>query len=208
MKNIAFHLFAASLLMAAFSIGADAQDPDGAPRPLPPGMTGSNANDPRSKLSAGMTDAGETAKGMKHVLLVKKPDTFQLNPEDLETDRVKKVLGSVGFGDPAMIPKPLQVLFAGLAFANSDLAFQGNHLFMGNFYGMNIYDISDPARTRLVTSMLCPGGQGDVSVYRNLMFMSVEMPNGRIDCGEQGFPAEPAPTAGQVPGTPAPQKDR
>ena len=59
---------------------------------------------------------------------------------------------------------------------------------MGNFYGINIYDISDPAKAKLLTSMVCPGGQGDVSVYKNLMFMSVEMPNGRLDCGTQGFP--------------------
>src|SRR5262249_24425654 len=53
------------------------------------------------------------------------------------------------------------------------------------------YDIADPANTKLLTSMVCPGGQGDVSVYKNLMFMSVEMPNGRLDCGTQGFPPEP-----------------
>src|SRR5437660_2098319 len=58
--------------------------------------------------------------------------------------------------------------------------------------------------------MICPGGQGDVSVYKNLMFMSVEMPNGRIDCGAGGFPPEPAPPAGQENRRtlPAAQKDR
>ncbi|HMS09025.1 MAG TPA: hypothetical protein PKE66_06055, partial [Pyrinomonadaceae bacterium] len=69
----------------------------------------------------------------------------------------------------------------------------------------NIYDISDPADTKLLTSMVCPGGQGDVSVYKNLMFMSVEMPNGRLDCGEQGFPATGAPGGN---GPPAASKDR
>jgi hypothetical protein len=54
--------------------------------------------------------------------------------------------------------------------------------------------------------MICPGGQGDVSVYKNLMFMSVEMPNGRLDCGEQGFPAV-APKPGQ-PNGPTANKDR
>jgi hypothetical protein len=93
----------------------------------------------------------------------------------------------------AKIPKPLQLVIAQLAFANSDLAFQGNHLFQGNFYGVNIFDISVPAKVKLVTSMVCPGGQGDVSVYKNLLFMSVEMPNGRLDCGVEGFPPEPEP---------------
>jgi hypothetical protein len=83
-------------------------------------------------------------------------------------------------------------------------------LFQGNFYGVNIYDISNPAKARLVTSMICPGGQGDVSVFKNLMFMSVEMPNGRLDCGTGGFPPGPAPLPGEEkkPIVPVPQKDR
>ena len=98
----------------------------------------------------------------------------------------------MGAGDISQIPAGSRLTFAQLAFSNSDIAFQGNHLFMGNFYGVNIYDISDPTKARLLTSMVCPGGQGDVSVYKNLMFMSVEMPNGRLDCGAEGFPAGPA----------------
>jgi len=82
------------------------------------------------------------------------------------------------------------------------MAFQGKYLFQGNFYGMNIYDISDPAKVNLVTTVVCPGGQGDPSVYKNLLFMSVEMPNGRLDCGTQAFPA---PAEGQPL---AAQKDR
>ena len=178
--------------------------------PLPPGMIGSDASDPRAKLTPGLYDAGETSMGIKHVLLLKKPDAFQLGSADPDDPKVQKTLAQLGVGNPAKMPKPLQLVIAQLAFANSDLAFQGNHLFQGNFYGMNIYDISDPANTKLLTSMVCPGGQGDVSVYRNLMFMSVEMPNGRIDCGAQGFPPEPAPAAGEEKKhrLPVAQKDR
>jgi len=96
----------------------------------------------------------------------------------------------------------MKMPIAGLALANSDMAFQGNNLFLGNFYGINIYDISDPAKAKLLTSMLCPGGQGDVTVYKKLMFMSVEMPNGRLDCGEQGFAPQTQP------GLPPAEKDR
>ena len=67
--------------------------------------------------------------------------------------------------------------------ANSDLAFQGDHVFVGNFNGFQIYDVADPTNPRLRTGVVCPGGQGDVSVWGNLLFMSVEMPNGRVDCG-------------------------
>ena len=69
---------------------------------------------------------------------------------------------------------------------NSDLAFRDNLVFQGNFYGIQIWDVSDIRNPTLKTSLVCPGGQGDPSVYGNLMFMSVEMPNGRVDCGTQG----------------------
>jgi len=178
--------------------------------PLPAGMTGSDVNDPRAKLSPGLYDAGEASMGIKHVMLFKKPDAFQLGSADPDDPRVQKTLGQLGMGGASKMPKPLQLVIAELAFANSDLAFQGNHLFQGNFYGVNIYDISNPAQTALLTSLVCPGGQGDVSVYKNLLFMSVEMPNGRLDCGTQGFPPEPPPPAGEEKKRrlPVAQKDR
>jgi hypothetical protein len=178
--------------------------------PLPPGMTGSDVNDPRFSLTPGMYDAGEVSMGMKHLLLLKKPDAFQLGTTDPADPKVEKTIHQLGLGNALKMSKSLQLEIAQLAFANSDLAFQGNHLFQGNFYGVNIYDISNPAQAALVTSMVCPGGQGDVSVYENLLFMSVEMPNGRLDCGTQGFPPEPPPAAGHEKERrpPAAQKDR
>jgi len=180
--------------------------------PLPAGMTGADVNDPRVKLKPGMYDAGEIAKGLEHVTFLKKPDAFQIQATSSDDPSVKKVLGQLGVGAAELekMPKTLQLVIAQLAFANSDFAFQGNHLFQGNFYGVNIYDISNPAKTSLLTSMVCPGGQGDVSVHGNLMFMSVEMPNGRIDCGTDGFPPEPAPAAGHEKERrlPVPQKER
>jgi hypothetical protein len=175
---------------------AEEQENPFAPEPapaLPPGMTGSDINDPRFKLTPGLYDAGETSMGIEHLELVKKPDAFQLGSADADDAKVKKTLGQMGIPEAMLskMPKPFQLVIAQLAFANSDLAFQGNHLFQGNFYGINIFDISNPAKTTLLTSMVCPGGQGDVSVYKNLMFMSVEMPNGRLDCGGEGFPPEP-----------------
>jgi hypothetical protein len=239
--NIAFRLLLTSLLLcSSFLLMARAQTPTPSPSPsqqatkpddkqakeenpfapepaptLPPGMTGSDTNDPRSHSKAGMYDAGEAALGIKHLMLLKKPDAFQLDAKDPNDPKVQKVLGMFGAnaGDLAKIPKTVQLVTAQLAFAHSDLAFQGNHLFLGNFYGMNIYDISNPAKPTLLTSMVCPGGQGDPSVYKNLLFMSVEMPNGRLDCGTQGFPPpppKPSPSPGAEPqfSPPPAQKDR
>ena len=179
---------------------SDDEENSFAPEPapvLPPGMKGSDVSDPRTKLAPGLYNAGEASMGMKHLVLLKKPGAFQLKASDPDDPMVRKTLGQLGRSDTSKIPKPIQLVIAQLAFANSDLAFQGNHLFQGNFYGVNIYDISNPAHAKLLTSLVCPGGQGDVSVYKNLLFMSVEMPNGRLDCGTQGFPPEPPAPADQ-----------
>jgi len=73
--------------------------------------------------------------------------------------------------------------FTGIPFANSDLAFTGNHAIVGSFNGFQIYDISDQDNPVLSSSFVCPGGQGDPSVYGDLLFISVEETRGRIDCG-------------------------
>lgn len=195
-------------MSATFAATSFAQDLEPAPK-LPAGMTGADTNDPRAKLTPGWYDAGEVSSGIKHLQLFKKPNAFQLGSDNADDPKVKDTLGKLGFADTSKLPKGFQIMIAQLAFANSDLAFQGNHLFMGNFYGVNIYDISAPDKAKLLTSMVCPGGQGDVSVFKNLMFMSVEMPNGRLDCSVDGFPPDPPAASGQQgEGIPAAQKDR
>ena len=77
-----------------------------------------------------------------------------------------------------------------LNFGNTDLAFAGDRLFVGSYHGFNTYRVEVPASPQLVTSVVCPGGQGDVSVVGNLLIMSVEQTRGRLDCGLQGV-AEP-----------------
>ncbi len=69
---------------------------------------------------------------------------------------------------------------------NSDLAFKGNYAIQGNYNGVIVWDISNPAKPVLVTEYLCPASQSDVSVYGDLMFVSGEGLGGRLDCGSQG----------------------
>jgi hypothetical protein len=83
-------------------------------------------------------------------------------------------------GAPPPPPPP------GSGFTNSDLAFFGSHAVVGNYHGFNFYDIENPRRARLLASVVCPGGQGDVSIYGNLLFMSAQETRGRLDCGLQG----------------------
>jgi hypothetical protein len=68
---------------------------------------------------------------------------------------------------------------------NSDLAFSGKYAIQGNYNGWQIWDISNPSAPTIATAYVCPASQSDVSVYKNLLFISGEGLTGRIDCGTQ-----------------------
>ncbi|WP_429911834.1 LVIVD repeat-containing protein [Glycocaulis sp.] len=82
--------------------------------------------------------------------------------------------------------------FTPLALANTDFAFQGDHVIMGNYHGFLIYNVAGDA-PELVTAVVCPGGQGDVSVYGDLLFLSVEHNRARLDCGSEAAEGEVNP---------------
>ena len=71
---------------------------------------------------------------------------------------------------------------------NSDISFSGHYAIQGNFSGVQIWDISNPARPTLTRAYVCPGSQSDVSTYKHLLFVSGEALDGRTDCGTQGVP--------------------
>jgi hypothetical protein len=75
-----------------------------------------------------------------------------------------------------------------LGATHSDLAFSGNLVIQGNYNGFDIYDVTNPSKPVLKQTYLCPASQNDVSVYRNLLFMSSEATNSREDCGFEGVP--------------------
>jgi len=74
--------------------------------------------------------------------------------------------------------------FAGIT--NSDLAFTGHDVIQGNYNGYQVWDITNPSRPVLKTGYVCPASQSDVSVYRNLLFVSGEGLGGRVDCSTEG----------------------
>ncbi|HEX6559111.1 MAG TPA: hypothetical protein VF021_06595, partial [Longimicrobiales bacterium] len=69
---------------------------------------------------------------------------------------------------------------------NSDLSFTGNYAIQGNYDGFQVWDISNPSQPTLRKAFYCPASQSDVSVYKNLLFVSGEGLSGRLDCGGQG----------------------
>ena len=151
--------------------------------------------DPRVGLKPGLRDAGKAAWHLELVASMQKPPGFfdPASPAGDPTAPEKDPTGRSNEDDqpakPAPEPPPAASRSSGLNFANSDLAFKGEHLFAGNFNGFNTYDIEDPKHARLIASVVCPGGQGDVSVYGNLLIMSVEQTRGRVDCGTGGVEA-------------------
>jgi hypothetical protein len=157
------------------------------------------ADDPRVGLKAGLYDAGEASSGMQRLISLPKPAGFA---PDLASIAAFDALPAPPPPPPGTPPArgPQSGPRANYGGTNSDLAFHGTTLFVGNYSGINFYDISNPAKIKLITSVVCPGGQGDVSVYGHLLFMSVEAANGRLDCGTQGFPTP----AGATPPPPPP----
>lgn len=169
--------------------------------------------DPRVNLRAGYSDAGEAALNMQLLASMPKPDGFfdPANPEGLPMSRQRdeEVLtteldaeeeeevaenrddtqevaaASSEDDDDSGDPRPSL-----LNFANTDLTFAGDVLVAGNYHGFNAYDISQGNSPQLLSSIVCPGGQGDVSIVGDLLILSVEQTRGRLDCGLQGV-AEP-----------------
>jgi hypothetical protein len=160
-------------------------------------------SDPRIGLKAGLYDAGVAAKGISLVTTLAKPAGFAPDESKIPAWQAAPTPPPPVPGQPRVAPATPPVP-SPYGTTNSDLAFQGKYVFVGNYYGINTYDVSDPAKTKLVMSMVCPGGQGDVSVYGHLMVMSVEAANGRTDCGTQGFatPERTAPATPPAPGAP------
>src|SRR5512132_696276 len=119
--------------------------------------TARKSTDPRVGLGGGWKDAKEAASNLTLTSHRDRPEGF-VNPNAL--------------GDFGLI--------------NADLAFRGTDLFLGGFNGFQIWDIADPSNPKLRSTFVCPGGQGAPSVYKNLLFLSVEETRGRVDCGTKG----------------------
>ncbi len=163
--------------------------------------------DPRVALRAGFLDAGEASLNMTLVRSLPKPAGF-FDPEhpagrpmdreppgledaeelveEFDVDPANAVAEEKAASEEAVDADETEPRPSLLNFANTDLAFAGDILVAGNYHGFNAYDISDPRSPELLSSVVCPGGQGDVSIVGDLLIYSVEQTRGRLDCGLQG----------------------
>ena len=173
------------------------------------------SDDPRATLGPGFRDAGEAVLNLRKVASLEKPFGFfdPANPAGLQPEIAPKsdtgADDSDDTGDPSEAegerpddgigdaeadddaeskPKPKRFGQRGslLSFANTDMAFSGDLMVAGNYHGFNAYRLTEDGMPRLVSSTVCPGGQGDVSIVGDLLIMSVQDSRARIDCGLQG----------------------
>jgi hypothetical protein len=154
------------------------------------------SSDPRSGLSAGFENAGQALMGMELVASLPKPAGFfdPKNPSGLPPAKPKadddespdEDYGAQDDNEEENERSPL------LSFANTDIAFSGDVMVAGSYHGYNIYRLEDGVPI-LNSSIVCPGGQGDVSIVGDLLIMSVEQTRGRMDCGLQGVTTDVSP---------------
>jgi hypothetical protein len=161
--------------------------------------------DPRVALAAGFRDAGEAISNLELVAALPKPPGF-FDPEhpagrpiprddededeedeapEADTEESGDAEGdeqAEGEGGREDDGKPRPSL---LSFSNTDMAFTDEVLVAGSYHGFNVYDISGDV-PELMSSIVCPGGQGDVSIAGDLLIMSVQDMRARVDCGLMG----------------------
>ncbi len=142
------------------------------------------SSDPRAGLAPGFDDAGQVLYGLNLVSAMARPPGF-FDPENLLERPAQMLVDTGKTQEEEFNEDDKRTPF--LSFANTDMAFAGDILVTGSYHGFNIYRLSDDGQPVHVSSVVCPGGQGDVSIVGHLLIMSVEQTRGRLDCGLQGI---------------------
>ena len=151
------------------------------------------SDDPRANLAPGLFDAGVAISNMELIASLKKPVGF-FDPDN----RLEKGLSNEEDKDEEEEEESSIESLASnqrrpmLSFDNTDMAFSNDLLIAGSYHGFNIYRLEEDCIPNHITSVVCPGGQGDVSVVGNLLILSVQDTRGRLDCGLQGVSPEPS----------------
>ncbi|MEM7083968.1 MAG: DUF305 domain-containing protein [Pseudomonadota bacterium] len=155
-------------------------------------LLGTLSTDPRASLTAGLENAEEAILNMKLLSAMRKPAGF-FDPDNPLSAPAKKAPEESEDGkeeeeNKPIVPRNGDSRSPMLSFANTDMAFADDVLVAGNYHGFNIYKIEDDGVPDLAASIVCPGGQGDVSIVENLLIMSVQETRSRLDCGLEGVP--------------------
>ena len=151
------------------------------------------SDDPRSGLTPGLYIADEAIMNLELVASLKKPIGFfdPNNPEGKRPEDPGKEKDEDE--EVSVLEASKSLLSPMLSFSNTDMAFQDDLLVTGSYHGFNMYKIKDDGIPDLISSVVCPGGQGDVSIVGDLLIMSVEQVRGRVDCGREGVGKDASP---------------
>ena len=158
------------------------------------GILISLSDDPRAGLKPGVYDAGIAVLNMELTASLRKPTGF-FDPENplergvVDPDEDEEINESNEERSIESIASSQR--YPMLSFSNTDMAFTEDMLVAGSYHGFNIYRLEEDGFPNLMTSVVCPGGQGDVSVVGDLLIMSVQDTRGRLDCGLEGVDPEP-----------------
>jgi uncharacterized protein (DUF305 family) len=142
------------------------------------------SDDPRAGLSAGLDNAGQAVMNLELVASLPRPPGFYdpRNPGEMpSTSLPRDTDEETEYPDEDDDRAPL------LSFSNTDMAFFDDVMVAGSYHGFNIYRLQENGMPKHLSSVVCPGGQGDVSVVGDLLIMSVEQTRGRLDCGLEGI---------------------
>jgi uncharacterized protein (DUF305 family) len=156
------------------------------------------SQDPRNGLSPGFRDAGEAISNLDLVASLPKPTGFfdTENPAGLPPEVSSEDSDDANESEEAAedseeeAERRFSERAPFLSFSNTDMAFAGDLMAVGNYHGFNLYRLGADEAPQLISSVVCPGGQGDVSIVGDLLIVSVQDTRARIDCGRQGVSEE------------------
>jgi uncharacterized protein (DUF305 family) len=151
------------------------------------------SEDPRAGLAAGLHDAEQAIWNLRLIASLPRPPGFfdpdnplehpvkdSQDQEEGESAAAEPDAAAEGVGEDDKPRYPM------LSFSNTDMAFRDDLLVVGNYHGFNIYRLGEDGVPDHRASVVCPGGQGDVSIVGDLLIMSAQETRGRLDCGLGG----------------------
>ena len=144
------------------------------------------SDDPRAGLTAGLNDAGEAILNLRKIASLGKPPGFvdPNNPAELAAIQLIEKAEETDEEEEKTNEGDERAAF--LSFSNTDMAFSDDVLVAGSYHGFNVYKLKEDGIPQLFSSIVCPGGQGDVSIVGDLLIMSVQQTLSRVDCGLGG----------------------
>jgi hypothetical protein len=128
----------------------------------------------RRTLTAGLAVAALSIAGLPSATAqneIPPPDTIVSSPN---LKQIANIPASAPLQDPNSV--------------GTDIAFQGDYAFVGHYLGFTIYNIRNPKKPKVVSQVLCPGAQNDISVTENLLFLSTDSRRSDDSCASTAQP--------------------